>query len=312
MYGPGTSESVVGEWIASQESVVKSDLVIATKVFNPVGPGKNDRGLGRKHILQGVEQSLKRLQVETIDLYQAHKFDESTPLEETLVAFDDLVRSGKVSHIGLSNFRADQIERAILTAEILGLHLPIVSIQPQYNLLCREIEDDMLKVAGRHGLGVLPWSPLKGGWLTGKYTRESSAPTSGGRVEWAENVGWNETAWEVLANEHTWGVIDALQTVAAEVDHSVSSVALRWIMDKNQSCIPIVGARKLAHLVDNLSAAEFTLSPNQMATLDGVSEKFPVYPHSLYRAVSSSIAARLAKAVAAPSSTSTTEEHAEE
>jgi aryl-alcohol dehydrogenase-like predicted oxidoreductase len=274
VYSTGTSEEVVGRWLADKE---RHDYVIATKVRFPMGEGPNDRGLSRKHILDQVEESLRRLGTDYIDLYQVHAWDRGTPLEETLITLDGLVQSGKVRYVGASNFTGWQLQKAIDLSYQLGLE-PFSCMQPQYNLLCRSTEWEVLPVCINEGLGVIPWSPLKGGWLTGKYHREMEAPPEGSRVEKAEEEGWSE-AWSRYANEETWNLIDVLTEVADEAGKTPAQVALNWLLWRPGVTAPIVGARNLEQLEDNLGAATWTLSTEQMERLNEASAPELPYPY---------------------------------
>ena len=277
VYGPNSSEEVVGMWLGAQDD--RDAFVVATKVGGAAG--KAGRGLSRKNIMSGVGKSLKRLGLEKIDLYQAHVWDGETKMEETLVAFDDVVRGGYADYIGLSNWTGAQITQAVYMAKALGLNIPWASLQPQYSLLCRETEHELIPVAQEHGMAILPWSPLKGGWLTGKFTRGMDAPAEGSRVEWAERAGWSATSFSSLANEKTWGVIDALTGIAEELDTSPAAVALRWLMQQSGTVIPIVGAKRMEHLVSNLQAASISLSDDHMSSLTFASSIDLPYPYFL-------------------------------
>ena len=173
VYSQGVSEEVTGEWLAKQK---RDDFVIATKVRFPMGDGPNEAGLSRKHIMAGVEASLKRLKTDYIDLYQVHCWDEKTPLEETLTTLNDLVRRGLVRYIGASNFTGWQLQKAVSLSKSLGLEA-FTCLQPQYNLLCRSTEWELIPLCEAEGIGVIPWSPLRGGWLSGKFKRGMDAPT---------------------------------------------------------------------------------------------------------------------------------------
>ena len=196
VYSTGISEEIVGRWLKKQR---RDDLVIATKVRFPMGTGPNDLGLSRKHILSSVEASLRRLQTDYIDLYQVHCWDEKTPLEETLSTLNDLVRKGVVRYVGASNFAGWQLQRAIDLSRENGWEV-LVCLQPQYNLLCRSTEWELIPLCRREGLGVIPWSPLRGGWLSGKFKRGMTAPPEGSRIELAEKKDWGEK-WSAYNNE---------------------------------------------------------------------------------------------------------------
>ena len=279
IYGGGKSEEVVGRWLGAQAD--KDKYVVATKVWGEMGDGPNNKGLGARHIAAAARQSLKRLQLETIDLYQAHNVDPDTPLEETLIALDDLVRAGLVRYVGVSNFPAYKMAQAHAIADRLGLRSRIVSLQPQYSLLARTVEWDCLPYTLESGMGVIPWSPLKGGWLAGKYSRED-APPEGSRVQWAESVGWDVMDYSTVGTPKTFDVVDKVKEIALETGRSPSQVSLRWLMQKDAVTAPIIGASKMEHLEDNLDAATFTLSDDQMAALDAVSSIPKPYPWNAY------------------------------
>jgi len=209
VYGVGSSETMLGKWLKTKS---RESMVIATKVRHAMGSGPNDAGLSRKHIMSAVEASLQRLQTNYIDLYQVHSFDYGTPLEETLATLNDLVRSGKVRYIGASNFNGPQLQKAVLISKYMGLEA-FTCLQEQYSLLERHIEWDILPVCRDEGLGVIPWSPLKGGWLTGRYTRDKK-PEPDSRVAWAEKAGLQETNFKSFDNEKTYTLIDGMKEIA--------------------------------------------------------------------------------------------------
>lgn len=274
VYSTGISEEIVGRWLKKQR---RDDLVLATKVRFPMGPGPNDVGLSRKHILSSVEASLRRLQTEYIDLYQVHCWDEKTPLEETLSTLNDLVRKGLVRYLGASNFTGWQLQRAIDLSRENGWEA-FVCLQPQYNLLCRSTEWELMPLSVREGLGVIPWSPLRGGWLSGKFKRGMTAPPEGSRIELAEKKGWGEK-WSAYNNEPTWRALDALHEVAAAVKRSPAQVAINWLLQKPGVTAPIIGARRIQQLENNLDAAGWSLSSDQVEKLDVASEIPIPYPY---------------------------------
>lgn len=278
VYGRGTSETILGEWLQHKP---REELVVATKVRGAMGEDPNNVGLSRKHILAAVDASLQRLGLEYIDLYQVHMWDSATPLEETLSTLHTLVQSGKVRYIGASNFSAWQLQKAIDLSQQNGWEA-FVSLQPLYNLLDRELEWELLPLCQQAGLATLIWSPLRGGWLSGKYSRDMQAPPRDSRVEKATQQGWSEN-WETYANEHTWDVLAVLRDISQEINRSVAQIALRWLMQRPGVTTPIIGASKLHHLQDNLGAASFELSEKQMARLATVSEKPLPYPYGFIR-----------------------------
>lgn len=274
VYTRGVSEEILGRWLKDKP---RDDFIIATKVRFAMGEGPNDEGLSRKHILSAVEASLRRLGTDYIDLYQVHRWDEDTPLEETLDALNGLVQSGKVRYIGASNFRGWQLQKAIDLSRQMGWE-PFTCLQPLYNLLDRSIEWELLPVCLNEGVGVIPWSPLRGGWLSGKYRRGMTAPPKDTRVEVAEKEGWSES-WSAYDNEHTWGVIDALFAAAEEAGKTPPQVALRWMLQRPAITAPIIGVRNMKHLEDNLGAVGWTLSEEQMEVLNASGEKQRPYPY---------------------------------
>lgn len=263
VYSRGSSEEIVGRWLAARAGV-RDQLVIATKGRFPMGDGPNDAGLTRTNLSRALEASLRRLGVETIDLYQAHAWDPLTPIEETLGFFDDAVRAGKIRYAGVSNFLGWQLQKAALLAGFRGL-APIVTLQPQYNLLARDIEFELVDVCRNEQIGILPWSPLAGGWLTGKYTRDQ-APTGATRLGEDPRRGVEAYAPR-NAQERTWQVIDAVRQVAERRGVSMSQVALAWVADRPAVTSVILGARTLDQLDDNLGAAELHLSEPDTALL---------------------------------------------
>lgn len=275
VYTQGASEAIIGRWLANQP---RDDLVIATKVRFGMGAGPNDIGLSRKHILAGVEASLRRLGTDYLDLYQLHCWDKRTPLEETLSALDGLVKSGKVRYIGVSNFTGWQLQKAI----DLSLHHgweSFVCLQPLYNLLDRQLELELLPICQNEGLGIIPWSPLRGGWLTGKYRRDMDKPPQATRLEKASEKGWSE-AWEQYANDRTWAIIDTLLAVAEEAGKSAAQTALNWVLHRPGVTAPIIGARTMEQLEGNLGAVGWSLNNDQAARLTQVSElPLPYYPY---------------------------------
>jgi len=274
VYSTGISEEIVGRWLKERN---RDDLVIATKARFPMGEGPNDVGLSRKHVLSAVNASLRRLQTDYIDLYQVHCWDPKTPLEETLSTLNDLVRKGVVRYVGASNFTGWQLQRALDISRENRLEA-FVCLQPQYNLLCRSTEWELIPLVLREGLGVIPWSPLRGGWLSGKFKRGMTAPPPGSRIELAEEKDWGEK-WSAYNNEQTWHTLDGLHKVAEESGHPAAQVALNWLLQKPGVTAPIVGARRMEQLVNNLGATGWSLTPEQVALLDTASHVLPPYPY---------------------------------
>jgi aryl-alcohol dehydrogenase-like predicted oxidoreductase len=277
VYTAGAAEEIIGRWISKRPPDVTDRLVIATKARFEMGEDPNDAGLSRRHLDRALDASLRRLGVETVDLYQPHGWDPLTPLDETLRYFDDAVRAGKVRHLGLSNFTGWQVQKTVDAADRRGWPRP-VTLQPQYNLLAREIEWEIVPACRDAGLGLLPWSPLGGGWLTGKYTRDQR-PSGATRL--GEDPGRGVEAYDRRgASERTWAVVDALLGVAEERGVPLGRVALAWLHDRPAVTSVILGARTTEQLADNLGAVGLHLSAEEVARLDAASDPEPAdYPY---------------------------------
>jgi aryl-alcohol dehydrogenase-like predicted oxidoreductase len=277
VYSDGESEKIIGRWLAAR-SGVRDQVVLATKARFARGGGPNEVGLSRVSLARALDGSLRRLGVDTIDLYQAHAWDPLTPIEETLAFFDDAVRSGKVHYVGVSNFIGWQLQKAVLLIRHLGL-APIVTLQPQYNLLQRGVEFELTQVCVNERIGILPWSPLGGGWLTGKYQRD--VPPMG-KTRLGEDPDRGMEAYgRRNPEERTWQVINAVRSVAEARGSSMAQVALAWLVDRPAVTSVILGARTLEQLDDNLGAAGLHLSADETARLDQAST--PIvddYPYS--------------------------------
>ena len=274
VYASGASEEILGRWLAKRSE--RDRFVVATKGRFAMGDGPNDRGASRAHLTGAVDASLRRLQADAIDLYQIHCWDPLTPLEETLETLDDMVRRGKVRYVGLSNFAGYQLARAVTTARLRDW-APIVSLQAQYSLLDRSIEWELVPECLDDGLGILPWSPLGGGWLTGKYSRQD-------RPEGATRLGEDPTrgleAYDLRDTERTWRVIEACREVAENKGVSIASVALAWLRERPAVSSVILGARTVEQLDQNLSAADVELTTDERTGLDRVSAPgYPLYPY---------------------------------
>jgi aryl-alcohol dehydrogenase-like predicted oxidoreductase len=267
VYADGESETIIGPWLGSRTGA-HDRLVIATKGRFTRGEGPNDVGLSRVSLTRALDASLRRLGVDTIDLYQAHAWDPLTPIEETLRFFDDAVRAGKIQYVGVSNFIGWQLQKAALLAHHLGL-APIVTLQPQYNLLQRGVELELTQVCVNERIGILPWSPLGGGWLTGKYRRDMP-PTGTTRLGEDPERGM-EAYSQRNPEERTWQVIDAVRSVAEARGVSMAQVALAWLVDRPAVTSVILGARTLDQLDDNLGAAGLHLSAEETARLNEAS-----------------------------------------
>ena len=267
VYSRGVSEEIIGRWFAARPGT-RDRVVLATKGRFPMGDSPNDTGLTRTHLSRALDASLRRLRTETIDLYQAHAWDPLTPLEETLGFFDDAVRAGKIRYAGVSNFLGWQLQKAALLSQFHGLG-PIVTLQPQYNLLVRDIEFELVDVCRNEDIGILPWSPLAGGWLSGKYSRDTP-PTGATRL--GEDPGRGMEAYGPRnARERTWQVVEAVREVAAARGVSMAQVALAWVADRPAVTSVILGARTVEQLDDNLGAAGLHLDETQTARLTEVS-----------------------------------------
>jgi aryl-alcohol dehydrogenase-like predicted oxidoreductase len=290
VYVGGESERIVGRWLADRG--VRDDVVLATKARFPVdGDDRPNRhGLSRAWLMRAVEGSLERLGVDHIDLYQVHAWDPLTPVEEWLSALDDLVRAGMVGYLGVSNVTGWQLATIAATARADGL-VPIVGLQPQYNLLAREIEWELVPACEAYGIGMLPWSPLGGGWLTGKYTRDAR-PTGATRL--GENPDRGVEAYDKRASDRTWAILDAVREVTDGHGATMSQVALAWVTAQPGVASTILGVRTLEQLEDNLGAVDIALSADDLARLDEVSAPpTPEYPYGL---VAKMGAGRLAQA----------------
>jgi aryl-alcohol dehydrogenase-like predicted oxidoreductase len=269
VYAAGASEEIVGRWLARQPPEVRSQMVIATKGRFAMGGGPNDLGLSRRHLRDALDGSLRRLGVECVDLYQVHAFDPLTPLDETLEFLDDAVAAGRIHYVGLSNYTGWQVQKIVDLAEFRGLARP-VTLQPQYNLLVREVEWEIVPACESTGLGLLPWSPLGGGWLTGKYRRDER-PTGATRL--GEDPQRGVEAYDRRSpRQRTWDVIAAVEAVARARGVTMAQVALAWLADRPLMTSVILGARTIEQLADNLGAAGLHLSAEETARLDAASD----------------------------------------
>jgi len=269
VYGEdGLSERVIGEWLAKTKR--RHDLVLATKFRFTMGDGPNRSGASRYRIIRCCEESLRRLQTDHIDLYQIHMQDIDTPEEETLRALDDLVRAGKVRYIGCSNYAAYRLMDSLWKSESAGLE-GFVTLQAQYSLVERSLEREHVPLCRERGLGILPWSPLAGGFLTGKYSRDEKPP-EGSRLE-----KWKDRYSRIT--EAQWDTLDVVRKVATEVDASVAQVALAWLVHQPTVSSVIFGARTMKQLEDNAKAAELELSAEQLAALEEASRPTWGYPY---------------------------------
>ena len=265
MYSLGASEEVVGR--AVRELGRRDELVIATKVFFAFGDRPNMGGLSRKHIVQGCEESLKRLGLDAIDLYQVHRFDPKTPIDETLAALDQLVRQGKVRYLGASSTAAWKLMRSLSVSERNGW-ARFVSMQNHYNLVYREEEREMIPLCLEEGLGVIPWSPLARGMLTGKYRKGETAVCA--------RAGSDDYTPRLYDSPGDWDVIEATRAVAEARGASMAEVALAWLLARPGVTAPIVGATRMEHLDAAVRALDLTLTSEECARLEA-----PYRPHGV-------------------------------
>ena len=267
VYSAGQSETIVGRWLAGHPEEAKQ-VVLATKGRFPMGEGPNDLGLSRRHLRTALDASLSRLGIDHIDLYQMHAWDALTPIDETLSFLGDAVTAGKIGYYGFSNYLGWQLTKAVHRAAALNI-APPVTLQPQYSLLVRDIEHEVVPAALDANIGLLPWSPLGGGWLTGKYERDVP-PTGASRL--GENPERGMEAWEARnASERTWAVIAAVESVAQAHDATASQVAIAWLLAQPAMTSVILGARTVDQLRDNLGATELELSVEEISALSEAS-----------------------------------------
>ena len=267
VYSQGESEKVLAQAIANL-GIARKDIVIATKVFGRTGPGRNDVGASRGHILDAVEASLRRLRTDYIDLYQIHGSDFVTPIEETLRALNTLVEQGKVRYIGCSNWFAWQIMKALGLSEAKNL-AKFDTLQAYYSIAGRDLEREIVGLLEDQGTGLLVWSPLAGGLLSGKYSRENPKPEDSRRSSFD---------FPIVDKERTWRILDAIRPIAAAHQTSVATVALAWILAKPFVTSVIIGAKRVDQLQENLAAVDLKLSAEEVKQLDEVSALPPEYP----------------------------------
>ncbi len=261
VYAGTKAEEVLGRAL---HGVRRSSVEVFTKVFWPTGPGANDRGLSRKHIMESAHASLKRLQTDYVDLYQAHRYDHATPLEETMRAFDDLVRQGKVLYIGVSEWRADEIAAALRIADEMGLDR-IISNQPQYNMIWRVIESEVIPLCQKEGVGQIVWSPIAQGALTGKYL-PGAAPPAGSR---ATDSRGSFFITEYLTDE-ILSRVQGLRPVADEAGLTLSQLAVAWTLQNPNVAAAIVGATRPEQVRENVKAAGVSLDPALLERIDDI------------------------------------------
>lgn len=276
VYSSGVSEEIVGSWLRAHPTEA-AQTVVATKGRFPMGDGPNDVGLSRRHLRTALDDSLRRLGTDHVDLYQVHAFDALTPLEETLRFLDDAVTAGKISYYGFSNYLGWQVTKASMLAAAHGWSAP-VTLQPQYNLLVRDIEHEVVPACLDAGLGLLPWSPLAGGWLTGKYERDVD-PTGATRL--GEDPARGMEAWEARnADDRTWAVLDEVRTVAVALDATPAQVSLAWLAARPAVTSVILGARTVEQLEGLLPAADLDLPAEHLDRLtDASAPRVDDYPY---------------------------------
>lgn len=268
VYSNGGSEVLTGEWIRGKRDTV----LLATKCRFPTGVGPNGGGASRHHILRSCEASLKRLGTDVIDLYQVHMQDSATPIEETMRALDDLVSAGKVRYVGCSNYTGYRLTEALWTSDKRN-QVRFESVQLQWSLVIRDCEREMIPACKAFGLGVLVWSPLASGFLSGKYDRNT-------RPEGSRLASWGDS-WKRLATERNFGVIDALRAIAAEHDTTPAAVALAWLLARPETSSIILGARTVEQLAGNLAALAVHLSAEDRNRLDEAATMDWGYPYTM-------------------------------
>ncbi len=272
VYSEGRAEEILGKALGSK----RKDVVLATKVRGRVGPGPNDVGLSRLHIIESCNASLKRLGTDYIDLYQVHNFDPYTPVEETLRALDDLVRQGKVRYIGASNFAGWQLMKALHISEKQNLE-KFVTLQSYYSLVCRDLENEMIPLSLDQKLGILVWSPLGGGFLTGKYRRGQDRPKD-------SRLSDPDSRFLRFDEEKAYDIVDELDKIAKNHKATVAQAALNYLLRKPAVSSVIIGAKKLEQLADNLKTTDWEMTDEEVKELDKLSEPTSVYPYWMQKA----------------------------
>jgi aryl-alcohol dehydrogenase-like predicted oxidoreductase len=274
VYAGGRSEEIIGQALQGR----RDRVVLATKVRHRTGDSPNDVGLSRRHVLAGCEASLHRLKTEYVDLLYAHLWDPLTPIEETLRAFDDLVTAGKVRYVGVSNFKAWQVMKALGLSDTQGW-ARFIAAQFQYSLVVRDIEREYTSLFESEGLGLVPWGPLAGGFLSGKYRR--GARPEAGRISTTPDR--DEEAWQRRATDRNWQILDTVGQIAQARGKSYAQVALAWLLAQPAVVSPIVGARTPEQLADNLGAAGWQLTGEELARLNAASAIEEGYPYRMMR-----------------------------
>ena len=272
VYTEGESEKILGQALKNL-GIARQDVVIATKVYGRVGPGRNDIGASRGHILDGVEASLRRLQTDHIDLYQIHGNDSVTPVEETLRALDTLVQQGKIRYLGCSNWQAWKIAKSLGISELRKL-ARFDTLQAYYSIAGRDLEREIVPLLEAEKVGLLVWSPLAGGLLSGKFSRTNQKPADSRRTDFD---------FPIVDKERTWKILDVMAPIAKAHGCSPARLALAWLLAKPVVTSVIIGAKRLDQLQDNLAAVELILTQDELGQLDEVSALAPEYPGWLLR-----------------------------
>jgi aryl-alcohol dehydrogenase-like predicted oxidoreductase len=267
IYSEGVSEQMLGKTLGSK----RKDVIVATKVRGRTGSGPNEVGLSRNHIMEGCDASLRRLGTDYIDLYQLHSFDDRTPLEETLRALDDLVRQGRVRYVGCSNFAGWQLMKALAISDACGWER-FVTLQAYYSLVARELENELVPLCLDQGLGILPWSPLAGGFLSGKFRR--GRPRPGGA-----RLSDPSARFLQFDEERGFDIVEELERIGKAHEGTVAQAALNYLLRKPGVCSVIIGARTPEQLADNLKAADWEMTPEEVAKLDELSQPPRLYPY---------------------------------
>jgi len=267
VYSEGESEKTLGQSLKNL-NIARKDVIIASKVYGRVGPGRNDMGASRGHIMDSIDGTLRRLQTDHLDLYQIHGNDAITPIDETLLALDDLVKSGKVRYIGVSNWQAWKIAKAIAISEFRNL-ARFDSLQAYYSIAGRDLERDLVPLLEAEKTALLVWSPLAGGLLSGKFSRDNQKPADSRRSNFD---------FPLVDKERTWNILDVIAPIAKAHNCSAARISLAWLLVKPVVTSIIIGAKRIDQLDDNLAAVDIKLTPNELKQLDEVSELPPEYP----------------------------------
>jgi aryl-alcohol dehydrogenase-like predicted oxidoreductase len=272
VYSSGKSETIIGNWLSCHD---RQDIVLATKARFRTADGANSVGLSRKHLFHAVHDSLRRLQTDYIDLLQVHAWDPLTSLEETFGTLNTLVEDGLVRYVGVSNYRAWQFEKALQLCRSRGWHEP-VSLQPQYSLYARATEFELIPMCVAEGIAVLPWSPLASGVLSGKYRDGIRNAPSGTRIADSKDMEFYASRFD---NDRTYRIVRAVEAVAQEAEKTMPQVALNWLLERPGVTAPIIGARNLDQLAEDLGSTGWSLRKEQIAALDQASEPTVTYPY---------------------------------